>query len=419
MNQYKKQLKSNRIQEEQVVSNQQLALNEEIVNNFTNIEQSITNQQGNINDLENLYNNNNNQMENINKINDKRSKKMFRIRLETNKVEIVNQAVFVEGGLSAQWFLNEQNRSRAAKADDEEEFEENIGTKKRPGRSDITKIKDIKSMKKSIKTSLNAINKNGIKICKLQKQIQKFTMPINILDAPANIEPTEDIINMMKEADELLKQYDAKLRDIRNAKRRQQPDEVDNHYRVIQPIFQCCFYDGDAHIHHLIGNTAGSIPTRLVFEAENGKNIDLIGFSHRNHLYPPITEESDDEERKDAEEEISDDAEEDDDDDDDSVEAAMVDDEEHVDDEKEDEDDAAAMGSNNGRMVTCSGQPITINDLPSDDDDDDDDEFNASTAQSFDVDYLSQSQSHSQSQSQSQSQRTRTSNQVTKRKRRN
>ena len=104
-------------------------------------------------------------------------------------------------------------------------------------------------MKQSIKSSLKAINRHGEKICQLQKQIQKLTMPVYI-DAPADIEPTDDIIVMMEEADELLKQYHEKLRDIRNAKQRQQPNEVEvevvNHYRVIKPIFQCCIYDGDA-----------------------------------------------------------------------------------------------------------------------------------------------------------------------------
>ncbi len=58
---------------------------------------------------------------------------------------------------------------------------------------------------------------------------------------------------------------------IRNAKQRQQPDEVevDNHRRhrvvfVIEPIFQCYIYDSDTQFHHLIGDTAGSIHTRIL-----------------------------------------------------------------------------------------------------------------------------------------------------------
>ena len=67
-------------------------------------------------------------------------------------------------------------------------------------------------MKQSIKLSLKAINKNAIKICNLQKQIQERSMKIN--DEPrANNEPTEEIIDMMNTADELLEKYDALLKE--------------------------------------------------------------------------------------------------------------------------------------------------------------------------------------------------------------
>ena len=267
-NQFKRDLKLRRIQQERDLANQQLLLYNDIKTEFITIEQSIENEQT-IEGLENLYNNNNNQMENINKINDKRSRIVLKIILEENKKAIMNKAPHVGGGLHATWFINEQNRSGAASIDDQEEDEEITGKKKRPGRGDITKIKDVPSMKQSIKLSLKAINKNAIKICNLQKQIQERSMKIN--DEPrANNEPTEEIIDMMNTADELLEKYKAKLRDIRNAKQRQQQPEVDNH--VIKPIFQCCIYDGDSQIHHIIVKTAGSMPTRLVFEAENGKN---------------------------------------------------------------------------------------------------------------------------------------------------